>query len=213
MVYSTEVVPLASLRPHPQNYREHPPAQRRHIARSITRHGFYRNVVVARDGTILAGHGVVEAAKEAKLEAIPVVRLDLDADDPEALKVLTGDNEIARLALIDDERLATLLATVRETSPDALLGTGFGESDLTDLLRIVASRGEPPAPEAEWVGMPDYDQPDARSVAHATVHFASEADADAFFEKLGVRRAPSFWWPEHDGLVGSNVGEAWVADA
>lgn len=213
LVYSTEVVALASLRAHPQNYREHPAGQRRHLVRSIRRHGFYRNVVVANDGTILAGHGVVEAAKEAGLDAIPIVRLDLAPDDPEALKVLTGDNEIASLALIDDERLATLLATVKETSADALLGTGYEDGRLDELLRLVAARGGAMSPEDEWVGMPPYEQPNARSAAHATIHFASEEDADAFFALIGRPRAPSLWWPEHDGHVGSNVGEAWVADA
>jgi hypothetical protein len=210
-VYTTELVALADLKPHPANYREHPEAQRRHIGRSIRAHGFYRNVVVARDGTILAGHGVVDAAREEGLEQIPIVRLDLPPDDPEALKVLTGDNEIARLALADDVQLSELLGRVRETSVDGLLGTGFDEASLAILLRLAAAHGDPIAPEDEWEGMPDFEQDDRQSVFHATVHFATEEDADRFFELLGVSRRARFWWPASDGLVGSDASAEWVA--
>ena len=43
---------LADLKPHPKNYRSHPPAQLEHIKSSLEQHGVYRNVVVARDNTI-----------------------------------------------------------------------------------------------------------------------------------------------------------------
>lgn len=138
-VYPSEIVALDSLKAHPGNYRAHPPDQREHLLSSIRQHGFYRNVVVARDGTILAGHGVVEAARDAGLAEIPVVRLDLDPDSPDALKVLTGDNEIARLALVDDRQLAELLRSVRATSAEGLLGTGFTDEALEDeLARLFA---------------------------------------------------------------------------
>ena len=84
----SETVPLDSLQDHPRNYREHPDDQLEHLIASIKEQGFYKNVAVARDGTILAGHGVVKAARKMGLEEIPVVRLDLEPDDPKALKLL-----------------------------------------------------------------------------------------------------------------------------
>ena len=64
--YTREAVmtSVEDLTPHPQNYRDHPQDQIAHIVRSIEEHGFYRNVVVAKDNTILAGHGVVQAAQQ-----------------------------------------------------------------------------------------------------------------------------------------------------
>src|SRR5258707_279190 len=103
--YPVEIVAVADLKPHPQNYREHPDDELEHIVESIRANGFYRNVVVARDNTLLAGHGVVQAAKKLGKTEIPVLRLDLDPDDPKALKVLVGDNEIARMAMVDDRAL------------------------------------------------------------------------------------------------------------
>lgn len=209
LVHTVELLPLDELRPHPRNYREHPDDERDHLARSIREHGLYRNVVVARDSTILAGHGVVEAARVEGLERIPVVRLDVGPDDPRALKILTGDNEIARLALADEHVLAELLAEIGAL--DDLLGTGFDDDSLGTLVRLLSAEGEPTGDE--WLGMPDFEQEDRQSAFRATVHFANEAAAEAFFESLGVPRSTSFWWPASDGLVGSNAGEAWVAES
>ena len=57
-----ELIELALLKPHPDNYHAHPDDQVEELAASLRQHGFYRTVVVARDLTILAGHGIVEAA-------------------------------------------------------------------------------------------------------------------------------------------------------
>ena len=117
--------PVDTLRPHPRNYRTHPEDQLAHIVRSLQLHGFYRNVVVARDGTILAGHGVVLAARQLGLETVPVIRLDVAPDDARALQVLTGDNEIANLGDVDDRELTELLRELATEDWDLLLGTGF----------------------------------------------------------------------------------------
>lgn len=57
----TEKVAIASLRPQPENYRQHPEDQIAHIVESITRLGVYRPIVVSEDNVILAGHGLCEA--------------------------------------------------------------------------------------------------------------------------------------------------------
>lgn len=134
VVKATEVVAIAALRPHPRNYRRHPESQVAHIAESIRRHGFYRNVVVARDGTILAGHGVVEAARRAGLVEVPVYRLDVAPESPVALKVLTGDNELGRLAEADERALAEILKDVLRDDEVGLLGTGFDDATLGALV-------------------------------------------------------------------------------
>jgi ParB-like chromosome segregation protein Spo0J len=100
--FRTVRVPIGDLKPHPRNYQKHPADQLKHIQASIAAHGYYRNIVVARDNTILAGHGVVEASRAMGKKRVPVVRLDVAPDDPRALKVLTSDNEISNLAEVDD---------------------------------------------------------------------------------------------------------------
>jgi hypothetical protein len=193
-----ETVAISDLRPHPRNYRGHPEPQLRHLIQSLREHGVYRNVVVARDGTILAGHGVVEAAKALQWTEIPVYRMDVGPEDPQALKILTGDNEIANLADINDRLLSEVLKDVNESGADQLLGTGFDPQMLAAL--VFASR---PANEIEnfdeaqaWVGMPEFErQPLPMQLI---VAFRTEQDRQEFARLIGVdlkEKTKSTWWP------------------
>lgn len=136
--HPVEQVRVSKLKPHPKNYRKHPPEQLRHIMASLKQHGFYRNVVVAKDWTILAGHGVVLAAKKLKLDTVPVVRLDVSSRSAKALKLLAGDNEMWRGAEDDEQALARLLKQVM-ASDEGLLGTGFDDGQLEALLAVLDS--------------------------------------------------------------------------
>jgi ParB family transcriptional regulator, chromosome partitioning protein len=135
LAHTLERVALADLRPHPRNYHEHPEAELAHLMHSLTTHGLYRNPVIARDGTILAGHGVVTAAQRVGYTHLSVKRLDLDPHEPRALQIVVGDNEIARLAITHEDQLAALLQDLCEDDPLALLGTGFDEKALEALVQ------------------------------------------------------------------------------
>lgn len=202
MIHKTELVEIADLKPHERNYRGHPADQLTHITQSIREHGFYRNVVVANDGTILAGHGVVDAATAEGITTIPVVRLDIGPNDPKALKVLTGDNELTRLAEIDDRLLSELLREIKDTDLDGLLGTGYDEQMLANLVFVTR-----PASEigdfneaAAWVGLPAYEE--ASTIPKVVVNFDNTEDRDAFLKRLKVKRQRgmglviSIWWPD-----------------
>lgn len=127
-----EMVTLTSLKPHPRNTHAHPPHQIAELVASLEQHGLYRNVVIANDGTLLAGHGVVEAAQAVGLEALPVRRLPVDPDAPEALQVLIGDNGIAHLAMRDDRALTDMLRDLAQEGEAGLRSTGF------DVARVAA---------------------------------------------------------------------------
>jgi DNA methylase len=150
-----ERLDLATLRPHPRNDGTHPPDELAHLKASITQHGIYRNVVVANDGTILAGHGVVQAARELGQTHIPGQRMPYGPDDPQALQLLVGDNHIARLRMQDDALLAAVLQDVARDDVAALLGTGFDEAALEVLAQAqgLAGGGTEAAvaePEEPW---------------------------------------------------------------
>src|SRR2546430_11899104 len=131
-IKQNRVVPIDMLKPHPRNYRKHPDDELEHIMESIRTHGFYRNIVLAKDGkTILAGHGVVEAARRLGYKEIPAILIDYEPDDPHALKVLVSDNEIAHLAESNDRALTELLREVANAGD--LLGTGYDEMMLANL--------------------------------------------------------------------------------
>jgi hypothetical protein len=204
---------LGDLRPHPKNYRSHPEDQLEHLRQSLREHGWYRNVLIARDGTILGGHGIVEAAKSLGLREAPAVRLDLDPDEPRALKVLTADNELARLAEVDDRLLSELLKEVKDFDPEGLLGTGYDEAMLANLVMVTRPASEVASFDeaAEWVGMPEYTPAEgAGPVASVVVKLDREADRAALSSALGVTitaQTRSVWWPprERDDMIAVRV--------
>lgn len=155
---AVELVPLSSLRPHPRNYRAHPEDQLDHLAHSLTQFGWYRNIVTARDLTILAGHGIALAATRLGWTEAPIHRLPLDPESAPALKILTADNELGRFAENDDRLLSELLRQVKDEDLSGLLGTGYDEAMLAGLVMVTrpASEIRDFDAAAEWVGMPDY---------------------------------------------------------
>jgi len=195
--FEIERVSTSDLRPHPKNYRIHPDDQVAHIIQSIKENGLYRNVVVARDNTILAGHGVVKALKTMGVKEIPVYRADADPDSPRALKILAGDNEIENLAMVDDRQLSEILKEVRDLDETGLMGTGFDDMMLANLLFVTRPKGEVEDFDeaAEWVGMPDYESTPEAPKIH--VSFQSEEHKQRFIEDLNLImiKPDSCWWP------------------
>ena len=127
-----EQVSLLALKPHPKNYKQHPQDQLDHLKRSIADHGIYRNVIIAHDGTVLAGHGVVQAAKEMGLTSVPCLRTELSPSSPKALKLLTADNEISNIADVNAADLSSVLQEI--IVDDDLLGTGYTKERLEALI-------------------------------------------------------------------------------
>lgn len=203
--FKVDIVALADLRPHPRNYREHSEDQLAHLVDSLKNNGVYRNVVVARDNTILAGHGVVLAARKLKRTDIPVIRLNVSANDPRALKVLAGDNEVASLALQDDRALSDMLKEINEG--DGLLGTGYDERMLAALVFVTRPSSEIRDFDAaaEWVGMPEFAK--GEKAVQLLISFETLKSRKAFVTKHGLKaihrgsakdsevRVWSAWWP------------------
>ena len=193
-----EYVSVTELKPHPKNYREHPDDQLEHIIQSIKDNGHYRNVVVAKDNIILAGHGVVRASDKMGLKTIPVVRLDVPHDDPKAMKVLTGDNEIAHLGVVNDRLLSELLKDIKDHDMDGLLGTGYDDAMLANLVLVTrdANEIEDFDAAAEWVGMPDYEK--QAIPPKIIVSFENMEDRAAFGKLVGAPltdKTKSIWYP------------------
>lgn len=195
-----EMVPIVALSQHPENYRTHPGDQLEHIAQSLQEHGFYRPIVTARDLTILAGHGVWQAAKRVGIEQVPVHRVDLDYDDPKALKILVADNELGNFAKDDDRSLSDLLKRIRDEDDYGLLGTGYDDAMLANLLMVTRPASEIASEDeaAHWVGMPEFDPEGSMAYAKCIVSFASEEDRIDFFQTIGspfTSLTKSVWWP------------------
>jgi len=127
-VLRIEMRPVASLAAHPANYRRHPPEQIEVLRRSIRAHGLQKPIVVKADGTILAGHGLVEAARLEGYSQVPVHVYT--GKHPDAF--LIADNYSAQLAVDDEPALAALLK--RLAAGDELGPSGYTEDDLGSLI-------------------------------------------------------------------------------
>jgi ParB-like nuclease domain len=203
--HEPELVPIDELREHERNYRRHDDEQVRHIEQSIREHGFYRNVVVANDGTILAGHGVVRAARRVGLKTVRIVRLKIGPDDPQALKLLVADNELARFAGVDDRQLSELLKEVSDFDVAGLLGTGYDEQQLANLIYVTRPRAEVGDYQdaAAWVGMPEFET--GAMPFKLIVLFETEDEREQLMQQIGATvtqqrngRVWSIWWPERE---------------
>jgi hypothetical protein len=108
-----EHLPLAALRPAPRNPRTHSPRQLRQIANSIERFGFTNPVLLDAEGTIVAGHGRVAAARLLGLDSVPTLRLD-HLGEAERRAYALADNKLAENAGWDRKLLALELQYVAE---------------------------------------------------------------------------------------------------
>ena len=194
-------VKVDELSRHPRNYREHPSDQIEHLVKSIEEHGFYRNVVIAKDNVILAGHGVVKAVRKMGMDTIPVIKLGINSDHPKALKILTGDNEIGHLGEIDDRKLTEILKDIKELDEDGLMGTGFDDAMLANLVYISRPQSEIETLDeaAEWAGLPDFEA--GKEGLKVVVHFECEKDRLDFAKKMGVvftDKTKFIWYPEKE---------------
>lgn len=112
-------VNIANLKTDPRNARRHTERGIGTIERSIQRDGFGRSILIANDGTIIAGNATIEAAASAGLENVRIIetdgreiiavkRTDIEPGSPEFTALAISDNRAAELAEWDAGVLAAL---------------------------------------------------------------------------------------------------------
>jgi hypothetical protein len=139
------MMPVGEMRPHPSNPNR---GDVDAIAESIEGIGFYGVVVVHEStGHILIGEHRWTAAQTVGLGEVPAIVVDCDDDTARAIMV--GDNEYAKLARWDVERLVAVLEQQR-ASPLGLAATGFGEARFAELVAQLH-----PAPPDQFPGYDD----------------------------------------------------------
>jgi hypothetical protein len=129
-------VKASELRPHPKNWRTHPPAQQESLRGLLAEIGF-ADALIARelkDGSLelIDGHLRAETTPDTK---VPVLIVDLT--EKEAEKVLATLDPLAAMAERDQEKLDELLGDVKSNS----------EALTAMLSRMASTNGEAPAIE------------------------------------------------------------------
>jgi DNA modification methylase len=137
----------ASLRPWANNARTHSKKQLRQIAESIKTFGFANPVMIDQTGTILAGHGRVEAAKSLGMETVLCLRIEHMTEDQKRAYVI-ADNKLALNAGWDEELLAQELQGLlaRENIGFDIGVIGFEVAEIDNLVEGLTPE-EPGNPE------------------------------------------------------------------
>ena len=142
---------------------EHPDNPRRGnvdlLVQSIKANGFYGSVIAQEStGYVLVGNHRLRAAREAGIEQVPVMWVDVD--DQQARRIMLIDNRSSDQADYDASTLAALLESTRTDQGD-LTGTGYDDTDLS----LILAAATPPEPTPPTGGFPAVD-PNALDLQH-----------------------------------------------
>jgi ParB-like chromosome segregation protein Spo0J len=175
---------------HARNYRQHPPEQIKQLVASLQRFQQVRSIVVKKQPhcdryTILAGHGLVEAARECYY---PEVRCDIVPDSWDNLTCqayLIADNNLSNLANDDESLLAELLSEQLNAGFD-LASMGSDEEALRQMLSSLGDEVLEEDEEEEERTIPGLDAPDLpyKNQFAVAVMCASESEQQTIFEAL-----------------------------
>jgi DNA modification methylase len=132
-----EQLPINELRPDPANPRRISDQELETLTRSIREFGLIDPIIARReDKTVIGGHQRLLAARKLGYRTVPVVLVDLTADQAHLLNIAL--NKIS--GSFDQELLARLLCELKQVPEIDLSLSGFGDDELKKLLKSLDSR-------------------------------------------------------------------------
>lgn len=139
-----EQVPIGALRPDPFNPRRISDAELEALTRSLQEFGFVDPVIARRaDKTVVGGHQRLLAARRLGYTEVPVVFVDLSAEQAKLLNLAL--NKIS--GEWDQELLARLLKDLSASPEVDLTLSGFAEDEVKKLLKRLEQRDKAARPE------------------------------------------------------------------
>jgi ParB-like chromosome segregation protein Spo0J len=136
-----ELVPLAGLVPLGRATRKHPPSQVGKLADSLQEYGFVAPIIIDETGSVVAGWGLVQAARRLGLTEVPAVTVS-DLSDAQLRTLRLALNRLGEESSWDREQLALEFGELLVLDPEidlTLSGFEMGEIDLV----IGESKAEP----------------------------------------------------------------------
>lgn len=186
------VEPLDGILFNPMNWRIHPGAQQQALEGVLDTVGWVQDVIVnQRTGHLVDGHLRCQVAARNGDKTIPVVYVDL-SEEEEALVLATID-PIAAMAATDRSKLDDLLQSVQ--SDDERVQA------LIDGLGIREGIIPPVDYDAEWQGMPEFQQEDLSAWKSIIVHFDNFDNMAAFSQLVGqviTEKTKSIYYPKKE---------------
>jgi ParB-like chromosome segregation protein Spo0J len=125
-------IPIDELRQAPRRIRRAESAQVARIRVSIEKLGVCQPILAAKDGTIVHGHGVVEAARAAGLTQIPVIFVEHLSPTEQRLLSITL-NRLGETGQWDEEALRIEFAELIDLGEEVVV-SGFEAAEIDFLL-------------------------------------------------------------------------------
>lgn len=147
-----------SLNEYSGNSKIHDKAQVKKLADSIRQFGFNSPVLVDSDGTLIAGHGRLMAAKEVGLEEVPCIELGHLSEDEKRAYVI-ADNKLAELSDWDEDALAAEMAALVGAEFDTS-SLGFSDKAMGSILAAASQATEGGLTDPNKVVAPSDDEPE-----------------------------------------------------
>ena len=201
--------PVASLRASRRNPRTHSERQIRQIAASIEAFGFTNPVLIDKQGTVIAGHGRVRAAKQLGLAKVPTLCLE-HLSEAQVRAYVIADNRLAENAGWDRDLLAIELQELSELDLGfelEVIGFETPELDLimgdpTDPESDPADTLEPVSPDTAVVSQPG----DLWQIGRHRLLSASALEAGSYTRLLyGKKAAMVFTDPPYNVPIKGHV--------
>jgi ParB-like chromosome segregation protein Spo0J len=149
--------------------------------------------LVDENHRLMAGEGRWLAAKKKGIEELPclVVR---GWSEKKKKRFMVSENRIGQLAGYDQQLYRAIIEQIKDDG--VLAAIGFDQAALAPYL----SEGElVKSLEAEWGGMPSFNQGDARAFRSIIVHFFDQKGVDEFAALIKQKiseKAKFVWYPQ-----------------
>jgi len=185
---SAVTVPLVEITPDARNANRGTERGRYMLEKSLEKLGAGRSILLDKHGNIIAGNKTAEVAAAIGLEDVVIVktdgrqlvavqRTDLDLDSIEGREMAYADNRVGQVDLdFNPEQIALDLESGLE------LGDFWQDWEFVNIGAMKPEEANDP--NAEWVGMPEFEQEDKSSYKRLIVHFASADDVREFAEMI-----------------------------
>jgi hypothetical protein len=129
---------VADLKADPRNARTHPKVNLDSLVASLREFGQQKPVVINAEMQIVAGHGLVEAAKQLGWEYVATLTTDLVTPELMAAYAI-ADNRTAELSEWEYRTLSEELKRLQIASPNLLAALGWKDYELKALLEATYS--------------------------------------------------------------------------
>ena len=163
------------------------------LKKSINEFGLVDPIVVNKDMTVIGGHQRLKVIIAAGFDKVPCSVVDLDKPHEKLLNIalnkISGDWDLPTLR--------SLIIDLDDGSLDMSI-TGFNSHELELMMTAIHQENDP---NAEWQGMPEFENDDKTAFKTILVHFNSLEDMNNFAEFIGqtvTEKTKSIYYPKKE---------------